>query len=575
MELKTPVFPGQAHGEMQGNHIWDDSTKAWVAIEHIAEPDEETIKKEFDGALVKAGVTEERIAQLREHALKFDKPITSKKERAEADTARKQIRQVRLIGEKNIERIHSRYVALWKMSNEMRNRLIPRLGAPEVIIEKRIEEYDSEQERIEREAAETKARIIRERVKALEGFGFTRRAGSFPEPDTFVNRYGTVITTEQVETQDVALWGNLIRSAEQAWQEEQDRIAAQEEARRQEEERLRKEREELAAREAELAWREKQMQDAINTIRKNELLALGCVELADGRVAVCTNHDGRGALRIYKFVLVIADLHSIPDEQWKDEVLAAKAAIEELNLAIASAKERENRERLIAERVDALKRNGWTVENSEDGEVVDLELNGAGTGTRFYASTIADMDQGNFDDLVRMGAAELDRREEAKQAEAARHEKRQARYNAMKAAGYESECGDGPGDGCAFTILIDGKPFAIDHAEAYAMSEDDFAALVRKGHEEIQRRKLREQEAIRQRAIEEERQRQEAEAKRKAEDEERRKAQLSDAQKWQEWVAAVQQSAPKMSSQIGAHAVKRVISGLVSMTPGLIQDLNK
>lgn len=349
--------------------------------------------------------------------------------------------------------------------------------------------YLDEQERIEREAAEAKERMIRERFAKLEGFGFVRvtdpGTSGAEGGDSYVLRT-TSLSVESVMKADAETWGNMMLGAEQVWREEQDRIAAEQEAKRQEEERLRKEREELAAREAELARREKQMQDAINAIRKNELLAIGLEVIGD--------NIGIGANGKELFNLAIYRLHEISDERWRDELLAAKAAVEERNLAIASAKERE---------------------------------------------------------------------------------KQQARYDALISAGYNSECGDGPDSGCSFTIRIDGKPFAIDHAEAYAMSEDDFAAIVRKGHEEIQRRKLREQEAIRQQAIEQERQRQEAEAKRKAEDEERRKAQLSDAQKWQEWVAAVESSAPKMSSEMGKHAIRRVINGIVNMTPGLINDLNK
>lgn len=540
----APSFPGQAHGEMQGNHIWDDEIKAWVAMEHIAEPDEDTIRKEFEGALVKAGVTDERIAQLKEHALKFDYEYNTKAERNAADTARKQIRQVRLIGEKNMDRIHSRYTALWKLSNELKKRVLPRLNEPESIIEKRIAEFDAEQERVAREAAEAEARMIRERVIALEGFGFSRKAGAFPEPDTFVNGSGTVITTAQVEVKDEQVWTNLIRGVEQVWQEENDRREAEE--RRVAEERTAREEEErrLAEQRAEIERKQAELNKTINTIRKNELLALGCVE--DGDAVTCRVDD---PVRPRSFSFFVPALHNHSDIEWQERLAYARGVVAEKKHADDRRAAALEQERLQKE-----------AERIRIGELQDV----GALPDEYPALPLHQYDEERWKEEVRMVRALVDKREEDTRKELLITE----RMKALMAAGWDDD-----GGSLALYLMGGGPtPSEITPKEfLHEFTNDEFHAMLERGRAELARREEEKAEAIRK----QERERIAAQQEQERKDAERRAAQMTDIEKWEAFIALIESSAPKMESPIGNHAVGRVIKGLREMSHKVIEDLKK
>jgi len=106
-------------------------------------------------------------------------------------------------------------------------------------------------------------------------------------------------------------------------------------------------------------------------------------------------------------------------------------------------------------------------------------------------------------------------------------------------------------------------------------TEEGINELVSRGQAELVRRKTEQEERLRKEGEERERQRIAAEAEQKRIDDERRAAQMNDSEKWQQFSEAIKAAAPTMSSEIGKHAVKRVLTGLEAMTPGLLADLNK
>lgn len=350
------------------------------------------------------------------------------------------------------------------------------------------EAYIAEQDRIEREELERKEAEIKSRFAAIEGFGFTRRTGVGRE-DYFSNGK-TEVEIADISTADEEAWAMLADSLERDWRIEQERLKAEEEAKRQEEERMRKEAAALEARMKELQEREAAMNARVNEARKNELLAVGLEMIGD--------NIGIGARGKELFNLAAYRLHEIPDTQWADELLAAKAAVEERNL--------------------------WLAEKEE--------------------------------------------------AEAKAYRER-VRYARMTEAGYSSECGDAPGDKCFFTFSFNGEPWSMQHEECYALSDQDFDMLINRSIAEHNRRKEVEIKAAKEQAVKEEHERIMREAKAAREKEEERIRQLSDAQRWEEWVMAVSKSAPRMASEIGKHAVKRVLDGIGKMTPGIINDLKK
>lgn len=369
------------------------------------------------------------------------------------------------------------------------------LGTVKAIIEplkQKKAAYVAEQERVEQEALEARERAIRERFAKLEACGFVRR--TMPDGDVYMIG-DTVLPVLTISTAEDEVWANMIRGIEIAFSEEQERLRA-------EAERAENEKKAMSEREAEIEKREKAMRDAVITIRKNELIAIGCVE-RDGCMVIEKAFGKDAGQRLYS--IPIGDLYGATEPGMEIEKGVAQQRKQALDAAYAQE--------------------------------------------------------------------ELEREEAQRLAE--RRHKEKERYDALIAAGYGSECGDEPGDGCVFTIAIDGSPVSIEHSEAYALDVVDFAALVRKGQEELQRRERRRLDAIKQKAIEDERARQEQERIESERKEAERVKALGDAGRWQEWADSIKKSAPVMESEIGAHAVKRVINGIVSMTPGLLNDLSK
>jgi len=120
--------------------------------------------------------------------------------------------------------------------------------------------YVGAKEQAELERAQAEEARIRERLMAIEGYGFSRRTGARGMDDHYANTSGTVLTMAQVTTSGPDEWTNLLRGIEAVWNEERDRVRLLEE---QQQERERK----LAEERAELDRREKAMKEAVKAIQ--------------------------------------------------------------------------------------------------------------------------------------------------------------------------------------------------------------------------------------------------------------------------------------------------------------------
>ena len=69
-----------------------------------------TIEEEANRALVRANLTDERIAELIAEANKYAKPIESHEQYLEVKAADSRIKKVRLIGQKNLDHIDRRRI---------------------------------------------------------------------------------------------------------------------------------------------------------------------------------------------------------------------------------------------------------------------------------------------------------------------------------------------------------------------------------------------------------------------------------------------------------------------------------
>lgn len=464
------------------------------------------------------------------------------------------------------------------------------LGTVKAIIEplkQKKEAWVSRKEQAEREELEKQGAVIKGRFAALEGFGFTRRTGVGRE-DYFSNG-STEIEIMAVSSANDEVWTNMLKGIETAYREEQDRKEAAERAEEEAREGIRRQQEEHEAKARALKEKEDALNARINEARKNELLALGCEiwvsDVVGGDPETLIGEEERigvansnGTIR---FALYADALHEHADAQWADELLAAKAAVEERNLWLEKKRIAGEREQLIASRVKALKEAGW--EQGGTGAGAIAAMNPATFGlfsvdsnavTRTISQPLDALTEDDMAVMIALGNAELARRQAAKEEAEAKRVLEQGRYNRMMNAGYGSECGDAEGDGCSFTMSFDGRPWSIRHDDCYALSDEDFDKLLNNAGVEANRRKEAELQAAREKAVKDEQERIMRGVKEAREAEEDRQRRMNDVQRWEEWCVTVEKNAPRMASEIGRHAISRVIEGMKKMTPGIIKDLN-
>ena len=326
--------------------------------------------------------------------------------------------------------------------------------------------YVGAKEQAELERAQAEEARIRERLVAIEKYGFTRRTGAIGMDDHYANAGGTVLTMAQVTTSAPDEWANMLRGIETAWKEEQDRV------RLLEEERLERERK-LAEERADLERREKAMNDAVKTIRKNELLALGCVEAtdfgADYIKVVYPLHGDDGPMQS-NWSLPVEVLSSYDAETWNRVLADVKWSLAEAAQLRKEAIARVEMERALQES-----------ERARTGELQEL------------------------------GADRIE-------------------YPALPLHQYDEE---------AWQLEVGLVKNRVE---------------VRKQRQAAQ--KLAEEEAVR--VAYAKKMKEEAQAQ--AEAEAARKLRLSDVERWDEWMQAIEDSAPTLASAQGTHAVKHLLS---------------
>jgi hypothetical protein len=376
------------------------------------EPVTLTIQEELDQALVRANITEAVLQQLLEKALPHARPIENEEQFREAERARLDIRKVRLLGEKGIEAVDRRYLELRQASLARKKELLEKINEPELLIEVHTTAWKRRKEEEEAERLRQIEAMREERKALIMGTGAT----FVPGPPAHKYVLGTTeVTVREVMEADHTTWTNLLRSFEMVAAELADLKAQEEERQRELAERLeQQQREQQAAaaelerRQRELEEREAKMREAVNEARRNELLAIGCQEAIgtkNGNIYgdVLVGVDGGN------FMLKQKDLHTFSDPQWADELLAAKAAVEERNLAAKAAQEKATREALVQERVERLKAAGWSHLKSYDGK--DLVQLGNDDAPIIVETFTPDV----FDACISAGQAELARREAARQ----------------------------------------------------------------------------------------------------------------------------------------------------------------
>ena len=287
------------------------------------ETSEPTVAEELERSLIKVDVTDQKIAEMLALAATVAKPITSWEQYNEADRVRKQVKQVRLIGEKGIERVDRRYLDLRQASLAKKKELMAKIHEPELIIEVHTKAWEKEVERKKKEEEDLVMKMREERKNFLMALGYVFVPGP---PEHRFELEGQGIAVRDIMEFDNETWTNtfsgLRMHAEEiiARKEEEKRLA--DEAA----EALRQRAEDLERAEKALREQQEKLNAQVNEARKNELLALGCTLDHNNEPTVVL--DGR-----VLWGLQFDVLWGFSTDEWASEVLAAKLAVEERNIA--------------------------------------------------------------------------------------------------------------------------------------------------------------------------------------------------------------------------------------------------
>lgn len=300
---------------------------------------------------------------------------------------------------------------------------ISSFSAQEAALKAKKDGWIAHKERIEREAMEARERAIKSRFVAIEALGWQRKTQSDGE-DTY-ELGGSVLKTTDISMAVDEGWDNILRSAMAVSEEveakrEAERIAAEEAAKQaeQEAERIRLAQEAIE----EGARKLKEQQDAfnakINEARRAQLITAGGIWQID--------------------MPMEADLSKMDEAEF--ELLLVRVAENEKARKEQKVKEQAAaaRERLIAERVKALKEAGWEEQRHDEGQRPTLHLKIGDEETVFYDFTFADMEEKLYGDYVALGKAELARRKKVEEeriaAEAVEKERIRVQQEAERAA---------------------------------------------------------------------------------------------------------------------------------------------
>lgn len=486
-------------------NITNDEPTEYIRPDRITEPIavfQEDLNEQVDGVvqdkLAKANITEYALAALKEEASTLPSVITNDAELKRVQGIITKATNMRTTAVRICEQGRRPAIMLQKAWISREKEVVSMISSIEEPLKALKQAYIDEQDRKEAEELKRREEEKVARYMALQDIGFTRVMD--PIGGDYFILAGTHIKVSDIDTYEAAAWAITLKQAEIVAGEERDRKEA--EAKRHEEERIAREEAERKLREQqeELDRKMEQMRQMQLSLRKAKLAEAGCEYIPSmSKVAVIHGNE-------ILFSLHEENVATMSEEQFTDELLAAKLAVEDKKVREQKAKEfaeqqarHAERLRKINDRHERLKAAGWLHYDTEEPYMALLGEDGS-----VIKSVIYDGDQG-----------------------------------------------------------IAGVP--DEYIDQWVSMGEEVKAEVRAREEAAQAERIRQAELKR---IEEERI-----AKEKAEAD--RKAQMSDAQKWEEWKAAIIASAPSMESAIGQHGVKRVLQGLEAMTPGLLADLNK
>ena len=344
----------------------------------ITQPDD------MKGELKKANLTEAIISSKQEQWLAINTQITDKAQYDTVDRFRKDVKGLRLAGEKIFEHEIAERHRAHKEAIAKKKEVLEPIITMEEQAKARIFEYEEGQRQIAIKKEEERRAELNARNNACLEMGFMLRDGVW-------TLEGTSVDAEEILKADHAKWTALkgsmaVVAGEVADRKEKERLAALEIERKEKEQQ---------ERELELQRKEKEAAEKLAVIRRAELVALGANE-----------EEIEWALRSHPL--------AFSDAEWPHVVMDVTNTINGRLEQEARDAEEKKRQELIESRIKALKEAGWELCEPEERQAIGLMVTNGNTThwDELLIDSIVSSHEVHFQALVEKGQAELARRKQ-------------------------------------------------------------------------------------------------------------------------------------------------------------------
>jgi hypothetical protein len=226
------------------------STPAHTPTIEVAEL---SIEEEAQKALIKANLTDEKIAELLAEANKYLTPIETTERYLEVKEAEKRIAKVRRIGDKNLDAIDRRRIDTNKYQMQMVQELRAKIHEPELLLASVIKPWEAEVKRKQEEEEAAIQAMREERKNSLLALGYVFVQGP---PEHKYELEGVSTSARDIMDMDELTWKNRFNDLRMHGEQVAERKAEEERKRIEEAQRLEAQRKAQEEREAEIARKE-------------------------------------------------------------------------------------------------------------------------------------------------------------------------------------------------------------------------------------------------------------------------------------------------------------------------------
>ena len=408
-----------------------------------------TIEEEAQKALVKANLTDEKIAELLAEANKYLTPIETTERYLEVKEAEKRIAKVRRIGDKNLDAIDRRRIDTNKYQMQMVQELRAKIHEPELLLASVIKPWEAEVKRKQEEEEAAIQAMREERKNSLLALGYVFVQGP---PEHKYELEGVSTSARDIMDMDELTWKNRFNDLRMHGEQVAERKAEEKRKRIEEAQRLEVQRKDQEEREAEIARKEAEIKAREEAAAAAELAAAQAEvqALENTRLAELATLGVDKDMHYEQHDLSVdveAPLANYEPFEWPGVVDRVKELIGCIETKKQKQKEERNRQLLIDSRVKALKEAGWKeAPHHQSGEPTIGISEGNGPFTEILSVPLLyQPSDETFEILIERGNTELARR---KKEEEDRQAELQRRENELNKAGAEAhQRTEGPTNG--------------------------------------------------------------------------------------------------------------------------------